>query len=454
MLTIIAIYGLFIFSCLGAITRPHLGVLGFYAFVLLQPEWNWRWHFPEPLGFQLYITLSTITGILLGYLHRSPVSPLVSRALIFLAFFIGLLFISYSTSIRQNETWLYVDSLWKIALMCFITVLTIDTPKRCLALMWVLVLSQGFNAYRINENYFQYGFSSYRSYGYGLSGDNNLYSLLTLPIFGCSVALACFSRKKIHRVVAGLIMLLQAHQIMLLESRGAMLGVVAISPLILWYIPKTRLNVLGLTVGIAGIAVLAGPSVINELLSIGGDAESGTLDASASSRFDLWKAGWEITKEHPLLGVGPWAAQWVVPKILKMDAETKGLHNIYFEISAGCGVPAAIFYFGFFSMCIFAGWTVLQHPRQNIKTRNRHDSDMEVLRGGGFAAVTGLLGYFIASIFSAGALLESGYAVAALGLCCYRVFIARKPGSVDELISKDESYCRGDNAFQDPDFAY
>jgi O-antigen ligase len=438
MLTIVAIYGLFIFCCINAITRPHIGVLGYYAFVILQPEWNWRWHFPEPMGFQKYLTYATFLGMFVGY-HGTPTNGLVKGAVAFLASFICLLFLSYGSSIRQAETWLYVDSLWKIALMCFLTILTIDSPKRCLALMWVLVLTQGFNAYRINENYFLNGVSSYRVTGYGLFGDNNLYSLFTLPILGCSIALVFFSKKTMHRAIAGLIMLLQAHQIMLLESRGAMLAVLFISPIVVWYMPKTRINLSALMIIFAGVVVLAGPPVVKELLSIRGDQESGELDGSAASRFELWRAGWEITKANPILGVGPWAAKFLVPSILNINSDSKSLHNIYFEISAGCGLPAAAFYFGFFAMCISAGWSVLGKTKNTQVPRDTDPTEVDILKCGGFATIVGLLGYFVASMFSAGALLESSYAVGALSLCCYRLLVAQQDLRVDELMSEEDS---------------
>lgn len=438
MLTIIAIYGALVYICIQSLSKPYIGVVGYYAFVLLQPEWNWRWHFPEPLGFQKYITATTLIGTILNLNRQIPLTSLVSKSILAGIGFVVLLFLSYANSIRPLETWLYVDSLWKIFLICLLALINIDTPRKCLILMWVLVLSQGFNAYRINEDYFLNGVSSYRVHGYGLFGDNNLYSAMTLAVWGVAIALVFASRKIYHRLLAGFVMILQSHQIMLLESRGAMVAAVAVSPLILWYMPKTRLNITALVVGLIGVSVLAGPSVVEEFMSIRGDAESGTIDASAASRYDLWRCGWLITMDNPILGVGPWAGQFVVPMMLGMSGSNKSLHNIYFEISAGCGIPAAMMYFGFFGLSIFGSWLVLRKLSAIKRFKSTLNQDQETLLGAGLGTLIGLSAYFIASLFSAGALLEASYAVAVLGLCSYSCFMGQHLKGHEDIPSSQD----------------
>ncbi len=416
MLSLIFVYALLAYICLGALSRPHVGVIGYYGFILLQPEWNWRWSIPQGMGFQKYIAIATLIGFLASGFSGSRISSTAKTSLTALATFIGLAFASYQQSIAPDRTWGYVDTLWKMALMAAIGVRVVNTPGRITALLWVLMLSQGFNAYRINESYFQNGVCFFKSDGYGLSGDNNMYSILTVPIMAVSASLAAYSKPLWQKLFSAGMLILQLHQIMLMESRGCMLGGVLMLVVVVWLMPKTNVNVWGVVAAAALGAALAGPPVVKEFMSSFEKGEN--RDSSAESRFDLWKAGYQITMDHPLLGVGPWAGQFLVPRYLGMQTSAKGLHNLYFEIGAGCGIPAAICYFSYFAI---AGWACFR-----LLWRQKREPIPDWLGCLCLAVFPGLIGYMASSMFSAGALLESSYALAAGGLAGTCVWAAEK----------------------------
>ncbi len=102
---------------------------------------------------------------------------------------------------------------------------------------------------------------------WGVQGDNNVYSIMTVPLIAVSASLAVYAPKWWQKSLAWGIVLLQAHQIMLLESRGCMLGCVAMVGVFLWFVPKTALK--ASHIGMAGliIALLAGPPVVEEFMS-------------------------------------------------------------------------------------------------------------------------------------------------------------------------------------------
>lgn len=416
MLSQIFVYSLLAYICVGALARPHIGVIGYYGFILLQPEWNWRWVIPQGMGFQKYIAAATIVGFLVVGLAGNRFTSSASKALTALVAFMGLAFLSYQQSIAPEGTWLYVDSLWKMILMAFIGVRVINTPKRVIALLWVLMLAQGYNAYQINESYLKNGVCFFANSGYGPSGDNNMYSILTVPIMAVSASIAAYSKPLWQKLFAAGILALQAHEIMLLESRGCMLGAVLMLAIVVVLMPRTPINVWGVACSALLGAALAGPPVVNEFMS---SFESGeNRDSSAESRFDLWKAGYQITMDHPVLGVGPWAGQFLVPRYLGMSGSAKGLHNLYFEIGAGCGIPAAICYFSYFAI---AGWACFR-----LLWRQKREPIPDWLGCLCLAVFPGLIGYMASSMFSAGALLESSYALAAGGLAGTCVWAAEK----------------------------
>jgi O-antigen ligase len=146
--------------------------------------------------------------------------------------------------------------------------------------------------------------------------------------------------------------------------------------------------------------------------SFGGESE---LDGSASSRYDVWSAGVEITLANPAFGVGPNCARYLVPIYLGTNDinPEKSLHNLFLEISAGCGIPAFIFYLMFFlvpGLAIF--WQVLFHFRKFPRW----------LQTTYLACLAGLTAFMLGSMFSAAAQLESSYMLVAIANAAQLVY--------------------------------
>ncbi|WP_197531536.1 O-antigen ligase family protein [Posidoniimonas corsicana] len=389
-----------------SLRSPHVGVIGYYGFALLQPEWNWRWSLPPGFQYQKFIAASTLIGFLVVGFQGNQFVGIVARSSLAIGGFLALAFISAASSIEPDATAFYMDNLWKIVLMAVLGIRLIDSPGKVLALMWVLVLAQGYNAYQINLEYFEDGHSSYAYRNFGDKGDNNVYSILTVPLIACSLSLALYAERGWQKAVAATIALLQVHEIMLFESRGCMLGCLPMLAVFVWLMPKTRRTVTVLAAMLIMGAILAGPPVVEEFASA--FAEEGERDSSAEGRFGLWQAGFEITKDYPVLGVGPYAGQYLVPAYFPggLDQHAKGLHNLFFEISTGCGLPALVCYLAFFAYPAIACYGTAQAT--NADRWHRCAS---------LAVVPGLVGYWTSSMFSSGALSESSYACAVVGVC-------------------------------------
>jgi len=380
--------------------RPVWGILAFYAWILLQPNWNWRWVIPATQSLQTPLFVATLIGFVLTLFRGNRIRgvPLIS-SLSFAAFLL-LAFVSNMTSIEPTTSSVYLDILWKIGLSSLLLMVLLDTPKKILAFLWVAILAQSYNAYQINRFYFEEGYCRYVFASWGYQGDNNIYSNLTVSILFVSLSLALFARKLWHRVLAGFIALLQAHQVMMMESRGAMLAGMLALGLWFFFIPKNSKTLLGAAVLLTLGAALAGPSVVNEFMSSFGDESE--IDRSAASRYDVWNAGMEITLANPLFGVGPNCARYLVPFYLGTNDKDsqKSLHNLFLEISAGCGIPAFIFYLMFF---LVPGAAIFRQLLFNFRKFPLW------LQTTYLACLAGLAGFMIGSMFSAAAPLESSY---------------------------------------------
>jgi O-antigen ligase len=395
---------LLVYICIAALYKPHVGLIGYFGWVILKPEYLWAWALPKDLGLQKYIAIVTLFGwVIKGFpgnsLRRSSLFGCIG-----LLIYLVLSWVSSFQSRDPIQTAFFMSVIWKIVLMTILAARLLDTNEKVIALMWVTVLAQGFNAYEINRQYLRDGYSWALLNGWSFN-DSNTYSIATVPIMAFSASLAIFSRYTWQRVLATTIFILQLHQIFLLESRGCMLGLVVLGAILWRKMPKTPQK-WAITVVVLGlVSILAGPPVVKEFSSIFVGADQ--RDASAESRFLVWKAGWDITKDYPLLGLGPWGVETTVPYYYPggLKQERKALHNLPLDLTAGSGVPAAIGYLAFYLLPWFS---LRRYWRQNQVQFS------DKTRLGCVAVFAALPGYWISSFFSSGLLLESGYLFAAV----------------------------------------
>ncbi|PAY16594.1 hypothetical protein CKO51_25805 [Rhodopirellula sp. SM50] len=405
MLGYIFVTAIFAASVIAGLLRPYWGLLGFYAFVFLQPEWTWRWSIPPGLGYQKYIGLSVLIGVLLTGLSGNRFRGWLALSVGGLVAFLAIAYVSAQQTVAPGPTATFMDTVTKMIVMTLVTIRVVDSPQKAIGLLWVIVISNGYNAYQINEDYFATGVCRFVERAWGLKGDSNVYSVFTVPAIAGSIALCVFSKQWRARVPAAVILVLQVHQMMLMESRGTMLGTILILATAIWLMPKNRYTVLGTTAAVLIGAALAGPSVVREFMSTFESSEN--RDSSAESRITLWKAGYEITRDYPMLGVGPYAVQAVIPKYAYEFSHVryKAPHNLFLEVSAGCGIPALFCYLTYY---VVPWWICFRAYRRH---RNKA-SDEELLPL--FALAICLPGYFLASLFASGAMVESMYVLIAL----------------------------------------
>jgi O-antigen ligase len=399
----IFVYVLFSISCVIALAAPALGCVAFYFFNLLDPAWNWRWDIPQDPGFQKWLAIALLLGFIAHQGWRKRVTRTTLLTLGLLMGFVILCYFSSVNSAYPVKSAVYLDMLWRIALIVAISLILVVDENRAMLLGIGCVIGQAYNSFQINLEYVQVGYCRYASMAdWGLKGlDNNGYSILTIPVLALSIAFVLSPWRWWIRGIAAAICLMQLHQLMLMESRGSMLGAVLTAVIAVWYCPKSTVTNTVLLIATTLVCLLAGPPVVREFASIFGG--EGDLDVSAESRFYLWKAGTAILWDYPVLGVGPGCSGSFVPlyydyALLKAESE-KALHNLFFEIMCENGIFAGLMYFGFF----LVPWSMVWLNRRRFFRENPRQCTLAL------GVIAGIPGYFFASMFSSGALIESSY---------------------------------------------
>lgn len=430
----IAVLMLFAFITISALFQPWKGCAGYGFWAVLCPTWNWRWSLPL-FAYQKYMAGATLIGFLISGMRRQKLSKAGVIAVSGLCIYLVLSFVSAQQSINPVKTALYLDVTWKIALMALLACWTIDSSQKLMLLCWALCIAQGWNAFNVNQTYYQYNIIvEYFKWNYL---DNNVYSISTVPPMAISFALLIYSQKRWMTVLAGMVFVLQMHQLMVLQSRGTMLGAIALVLIGVLLMEKNRKTLTIVGMGFIAGAVLAGPPVVKEFMS--SFEQEGERDSSAESRFKLWSAGAQIMSDHPLLGVGPWCGERFVPKYYEGKVGTaKALHNLFFEVGTGSGIPALTAYLLYFFAPLYG------HFRLWRKRRHQFSHCMRVCN---LAVLAGIPGYFVASMFSSGALVESPYLLVVIGVASLAQVYA---GSSNLLVSSSDAKGAGEFAFGHP----
>jgi O-antigen ligase len=415
--------------CGIAIFKPVVGTIGFYFFALLDPAWNWRWVLSRDLSFQKWLFFATLIGVLLQWGTLGKTSKLGHRCILALIVFSCIVLTSSQFSSYPEASAWYNGILFRVFAMAGLGILTVTNPRHAFWLGLACVLGQGYNTQEINREYFQMGYCRYAYMAnWGFKGlDNNGYSILTVPVLAIALSIALCQGNLKLRAVAGLIAVLEMHQIMLMQSRGSMIGAVLLGALAVFFTPKTSQSIALILAGVVGAGVLAGPPVVAEFMS--SFAEEGERDASAESRFYLWRAGAKIMLDHPWIGVGPNASRYYVPRYYEGGnvGDVKALHNLFFEVGCENGIPAACI---FLTIYLLSWLYVFLNRHHFLRTNQKWTPPLCI------AVLAGIPGYLLASMFSSGALIESSYIlpIIACGLASSKEFFEQN----DESQSSEE----------------
>ena len=91
------------------------------------------------------------------------------------------------------------------------------------------------------------------------------------------------------------------HAVLMTYSRGAMLSLLVVSPLIAVRSQRRfQMAVFGAVLFFGAIPILAGPEIQARFLTL----ENNEEDDSANSRRGSWAAAWNMAKDNPIFGVG------------------------------------------------------------------------------------------------------------------------------------------------------
>lgn len=335
-----------------AIVVPFWGVMLYYGFATLRPQYLWHWSLSQSPEIRwsltaglvaVVATLVNLPTVLRGFRGNKVFALLIIYAV--------LMLLSMLTAYNTKIAMFWAQEYGKIFLMAIVATLVIQRFWQVRAMAVMIALCLGYIAYEVNFLYFtQGGRLDIFHHGYGGLDNNGAGALLVLGLpfayFLATSPVGSWSKARlIFGVMLGLGIL---HAVMMTYSRGAMLtAAVGIVWLLMHHRPRMQAAVLTGLVAIA-VMVMAGQEIRDRFMSTADYKD----DESALSRFDSWDAAKEIALAHPLLGTGIRNSN-AYSKNFGADLAGRTIHNQYLQIAADSGIPAAAVYIGMIGVGFF-----------------------------------------------------------------------------------------------------
>ena len=397
---LILIYCVTVIASIAALRKPMIGLLVYVGFAVLRPEGLFGWA-GDLGGISLIVGIATLIGwILTGCGSFRVGSRGRAIALSLVAFFVWSA-LSASQALNTEIAYATLITMAKFVMPFLIGVTLMETEADSRAMLWVIVLAQGYVAFEMNFNYVV---RDYNLAGDGFSGmDNNCFGVSLVSTVGPAIALGLGSKKWYAQLASGIAAALIVHTTLLTFSRGAMLGLIVVGVTAFVIMPKRPKYLAAIAVALLLTVRFTGPQLYARYASAFAEGEE--RDGSAESRLALWSDCLKIATSQPLLGVGP--ANFPVVAANYGWTEGKQAHSVWMQTMAENGFP------GLAALMMFFGLTVVKlWPIARLKPTDENRYRMTVASG----IVMSIVGFAVAGQFVSLAGLEIPYYIAMIGV--------------------------------------
>lgn len=327
---------------------PVYAFLAYQAVYFFNPEKRWWGVMIPDISYSFYLVVFMM-GLLLAKYKAFAHNKWLASPPIRWAYLIGFLYtVAWSYSVFPEHHYQYLTYLIKLLIILSIAYKLIDGPKELKLVLWGYIFSawyMSFYVFQIGRN------SGNRVEGVGLvdSPDANGLAAAIAPSLVLALYYYWTSKSWIKKGLFALAGVFIANSLVLINSRGAFLGV-AISILFFMYYMYTssfqrknqKLTAVFLTIaGLSGGLYLADDDFISRMTGITEEASVDTEKESGGTRMVFWKAAWDMAQDYPF-GNGYRGFNYYAPLYIPDDVNTgrkksRSVHSSWFEALSEIG---------------------------------------------------------------------------------------------------------------------
>jgi probable O-glycosylation ligase (exosortase A-associated) len=347
------------------VVSPFLGVFVYYLFAVLRPQYLWKWSLPEGVNWSLYVALATLGATALAAFGVFEVPGAARRehrltaAHHCLFAFAAWVFVTFVTARSHDVAFLWMVEYAKIFVMYAAAAYLVRTVAQVWALFVMSGLALAYISYEVNYLYLFQNYLGIYHNGYGGLDNNGAALLLAMAVPVCWFAYEGTRGWWRWGFVA--LIPVVVHAVLMTYSRGAMLALVVMCPVLVWR-SRQRLR-LGLALAafvFLLLPTLAGPQIRARFFTI----QQHEVDESANLRRRSWQAAWNIALDNPVFGVGARNAN-LFSYQYGADREGRTIHSQYLQVAADNGLVGL----GLYLLVLAAAWRGLDRGRRAARGR-------------------------------------------------------------------------------------
>jgi len=431
----IILLGLFCVVMLMALRSPFYAVVGYYWISIMSLH-KLTWGFAYNLPWAEIAALVTFLSVIVHF--KQLQIPKARETLLFILLW-GIVTLSTAGSLYPQIAWLEWQSVSKIFLMAFITMMVITTRKQLIHFSIMIILFVGFFAVK-GAIFAILTAGQYRVWGPPGSflQDNNYIGLAFVMI----IPLCFFIRKIAEKKWISYALLVTGSAAIiataLTYSRGALLGLVAIG---FMYFLRSKNKVIIALVGIAVISVGLSllPGKWYDRMNTIKDYEE---DTSANQRINSWIFSYNIAKAY-LLGGGFGCftqEQYLLyspdPELgmhYRSDGTIEGLtsHSIYFEVMAQQGFLGLIIYLAILVSVFFSF--------RKLDRVSRKTPDAEWIAHLSRGLFVSLIGFMVCGAFISRAYFELLWVLFAI-IVSFKTIVLKGDWQIENMLEQNLTY--------------
>jgi len=423
---------LFLVCCITGVFLTFLSTPAF-AFVLYEviyfmyPE-NRSWGSMLPnISFSFYTVILMFIGLIYSFKESKKnllFSPPQMKWIYFI--FFGYCLTSFWAVLPDHHN-AVVLSFFKLVIIISVAYKLNDTVTKLNYVMWGYLFGCwyiGFIAFQTGRN------SGARVEGIGTvdATDANGIAALIAPSLVLFLYYFWTSKAKWQKLIFILGAVFVANAIVLINSRGSFLAVVAsVGYFMLYmYFSKYKVSFQKMTavvitvLGLSGVVYLADDSFIDRIYTMS-ETKVDIEKQSGSTRTVFWQAAWEMAKDHPA-GLGASGFNYYAPLYIPEEVNVGGrgrnrsVHSTWFEALTELG------YYGWFCMfgLLYASFSSTRACKKSLIAKSDFTNYYKII------AIEGMLiAFIVAATFMNRFRAEALYWIILYTACAYNIFILR-----------------------------
>ncbi|MBL8821540.1 MAG: O-antigen ligase family protein [Planctomycetia bacterium] len=348
-------------------SHPYQGVLIYYLYAVLRPQFIWQWSLPL-VAWSFYVSLCAILATIawrIGILDfdgdENKLSNNIGHYSVFA--FATWISLTYFTARHPEVSYPFFIEYLKMFTMFIVARYAIAYLQHVWFIYLSITITLCYIAYEVNEIYLSLGYLYVYRRGYGGLDNNGAALMLAMGVPLCLYAWDGIR----HWVRWGFLLFIPViiHAVLTSYSRGAMLATVLCIPL--FYMRcRSKKQLAIILLGIAAIMpFLAGKEIQERFFSI----QQHDIDESANSRRKSWSIAIQMATESPIVGFGIRNSN-LYTYAYGADMEGRTIHSQWLQTAADSGYVAL----GLYLVCYVGMYLCCRRVRKALGKRDDYDA--------------------------------------------------------------------------------